>query len=101
MRWQVFGVGISTVISALGLGLIIWKTDPTTASSILKVSFFVASFIFVWGGSTLVIFSIKKEIPKPRPLDESTGEAVFNASILLGLLLSLLITGIVLVKKFT
>jgi len=98
MKWQVFGVVISTIISALGLGLIVWQTDPAVASPLLKASFFVALFILAWGGSTLIILSIKNRLPKPRPLDKSTCESVLNASILFGLLFPLLITAAILIK---
>ena len=99
MKWQVYGVGMSTIISALGLGLIIRKTDPAAASPLLKTSFFVALFLLIWGGSTLIIFSIKNRFPKPRPLDESTYESIFNTSILMGLFFSLIIAAITLIKK--
>ncbi len=98
MKWQVFGVVMSTIISALGLGLIVWQTDPAVASPLLKALFFVALFILAWGGSTLIIFSIKKRLPKPRPLDKSTYESVLNDSILLGLLLPFLIAAVILIK---
>ncbi len=100
MKWQVFGVGISTVISALGLGLIIWKTDPAVASPTLKASFFIASFILVWGSSALIIFSIRSGIPKPRPADENTFETIFNSSLLGGLVISIIAAVIVLLNKF-
>lgn len=98
MKWQVFGVVMSMIISALGLGLIVWQTDPSVASPLLKASFFVALFILTWGGGTLIIFSIKKRLPKPRPLDKTTYESILNDSILLGLSLPILIAAIILIK---
>lgn len=100
MNWQVFGVGVSTVISALGLGLIVWKTDPTTASPLLKALFFIALFFLIWGISTLIIFSIKNRGPKPRPTDESTFETVFNTSLLAGLTITIIAVGAILFNKF-
>ena len=98
MKWQVFGVVMSTVISALGLGLIVWQTDPAVASPLLKASFFVALFILAWGGGALTIFSIKKRLPKPRPLDKVTYESLLNDSVLLGLSFPILIAAIILIK---
>jgi hypothetical protein len=100
MNWQVFGVGVSTVISALGIGLIVWKTDPITASPLLKALFFIALFFLVWGSSTLIIFSIKNRGPKPRPTDESTSETIFNTSLLMGLIITIIGAIIISFKKF-
>ena len=99
MKWQVFGIVMSTIISALGLGLIVWKTDPAVASPLLKASFFITLFILAWGGSTLIIFSIKNRVPKQRPIDESTFDSIFNTSLLGGLTITIIATTIILLNK--
>ncbi len=98
MKWQVFGVAISTVISALGLGLIVWQTDPAVASPLLKASFFVALFIFTWGGGALITFSIKKRLSRLRSSDAGAHDSMLNDSILLGLSLPLLTAAVILIK---
>lgn len=100
MRWQVFGVGAAVILSALGLGLIGWKADPAVASPLLKASFFIALFIFVWGINALIVFSIKNRFFKPRYISETMPDSVFNTSVLVGLFCSILITAAVLIRKF-
>ena len=99
MKWQVYGVRISTIISAIGLGLIIWKTDPAVTPPLLKTSFFIALFILIWGSSTLIIFSIKNRFIKSRLPDEDVYESIFNTSILLGLFFPVVIVAITIIKK--
>lgn len=98
MKWQVYGIWLSMFFSIAGLGLIIWKVDPNSASSILKTSFFITLFIMIWSGSTLVNFSFKRKIVKRRALGETADEIIFYDSFLTGLFISAILIAALIIK---
>jgi len=100
MKWQVFGVGISMILSAIGLGLITSKTDPATASFYLKTLFFIALFILIWSIATLIIFSIKGKPLRSRLLNKEVYDSIFNASSFWGFLISSAVITLIFIKKY-
>ncbi len=87
------------VLSISGLGLIVWKVDPVSASPILKVSFFITLFILIWSVATTVIFSIKHNLVRSRALGEAANEIIFYDSFLTGLFVSVILIIIALIKR--
>lgn len=99
MRWQIYGVWISFIISLVGLSLTIWTIEPQTASPLIKSLFFIVLFILAWSMATLIIFYVKNRLAKARASSKAAYELIFYDSFLKGLVISALFTAILLIKK--
>ncbi|MEX1064034.1 MAG: hypothetical protein WD898_00060 [Candidatus Paceibacterota bacterium] len=100
MKWQVYGVWLSMILSIVGLSIIVWKVDPASASPILKASFFITLFILIWSVATTAIFSIKHRLVKSRALNETADEIIFYDSFLTGLFITTVLMIFILIKRF-
>ena len=99
MKWQIYGVWVSLLVSLVGLGLIVWKIEPQTASLQIKALFFIAIFILVWSAATAIIFSVKNLPMRHRASAKSVYDSVFYDSFLAGLFVSIVLGIIILIKK--
>jgi hypothetical protein len=99
MEWQIRGVWASLFISLVGLGFIVWTTEPPIASTSLKILFFATIFILIWSTATLIIFPLKSRLIKSRALSNTAYEPIFYDSFLTGLFLSVIFVAIILIKK--
>lgn len=54
-KWHLWGMAVALAASIIGLGLIVVTTGPDTASSIIKILFFLSLFIALWSAATLVL----------------------------------------------
>lgn len=100
MYRQKYGAWLSLIVSVLGLGLIVWKIEPQTASLKIKALFFVVIMMAVWSLATLIIFSIKSRFARSRLFDEAAYEPVFYDSLLQGLLVAGVIMAAILIRRF-
>ena len=100
MRWQIYGVWASFIIALVGLSLIVWTVEPQTTSPLVKSLFFVVLFILTWSAVALIIFLVTNRLVKARALSKAAYEPIFYDSFLKGLLISILFTAILLIKKF-
>ncbi|OGN04471.1 MAG: hypothetical protein A2831_02855 [Candidatus Yanofskybacteria bacterium RIFCSPHIGHO2_01_FULL_44_17] len=99
MRWQIYGVWISLVISLIGLGFIVWTTEPQTATSPIKALFFITIFILIWSSATAIIFSIKSRLIKSRALTDGASEPIFYDSFFKGLAIAIILIAVLLIKR--
>ena len=99
MSWQIYGVWAAWVSSLIGLGLIVWKIEPLAATPLVKALFFITLFISFWSTATLAVFSVKNRLVKSRALSKTAYEPIFYDSFLVGLLVSITLMIIVLIKK--
>lgn len=99
MRWQIYGVWASMVVSLVGLGFIVWTVEPQVASPQVKALFFIVLFILVWSTATLVIFSIKNRLVRSRALSESASDLIFYDSFLTGLFISVIFVAAILIRR--
>ena len=99
MRWQIYGVWASLLVSLAGLGLIVWKVEPQTASLQIKTLFFIAIFSLVWSAATVIIFSIKNRRTRLRTPGESAYDPIFYDAFLTGLFISVIFIAILLIKR--
>ncbi len=89
----------SLILSLVGLGLIVWTTEPLTASLLLKTLFFTALFIFVWSIATLAIFTAKNKFLKSGRQNSDNRESTFQVSLISGLFLSIIVMAVILIRR--
>lgn len=99
MQRQIRGIWVSFTVSIVGLGLIVWKFAPRTASLSTKILFFVALFVFIWSAITLAFFYIKTLLTKSSALSEPSFETIFYDSLFVGLFFSVVIILISIIRK--
>jgi hypothetical protein len=100
MLWQIYGVWAAVIVSLLGLGLVVLKTEPQIVSPQVKALFFIALFILIWSALTIIIFSIKNRLVRSRALSESAHDPIFYDSFFRGLLTATVLIAALLIKKF-
>lgn len=99
MYRRIYGVWTVLAVSLVGLGLIVWKTNPTNAPATLKALFFIAIMLTVWSLATLIIFAIKSRFARSRLFDEAAYEPVFYDSLLQGLLVAGVIMVVIFIRR--
>lgn len=99
MKWQIYGVWISLLVSLAGLGFIVWAVEPQTASLQIKALFFAAIFICIWSAATTIIFSIKNRRVNSRTSSESAFDPIFYDSFLTGLFIAVIFMAAIFIKK--
>ena len=98
-KWYILGVAVSVAISLIGICLIIWRTTPDAASQLLKTLFFSALFVFTWGVGTLADFIVTTRTLTRQPLKDKILESAFYPSFFRGLIFSIVVAAVILIKK--
>jgi protein-S-isoprenylcysteine O-methyltransferase Ste14 len=97
VKLQIYSVLIATLFSLTGLFFIVWKIEPQAASLSLKIIFFAALLIFIWGAITLTGFFIKTKTAKDKNGEASLDH--FYSSLFGGLIVTILIFIAIIIKK--
>ena len=94
MKRRVYGIGLATITAIISLGILMLKTDPAETSLLMKIAFFIAFFISLWGIAAFVIFGFK--IGKNHNFSYETS---FYNSLNRGFIFSVATIGIILLNK--
>lgn len=97
MKWYVSGVAGAAGVSLVGIIVIIFNTDPKTASGAVKALYFASLFLFLWSLLTLGGYWLKSRIRSRQ--HRLLTETDFNRSAVSGFVIALIAIGYLIIKR--
>lgn len=95
MRGEILGVIFASIISLVGLLIIVINIDPSNASLVVICLFYFVIFLFIWSVAVLVGYNIRRLLAY-----NFIHERLFFSSFWWGLVVAGAVAGLLIINKF-